>query len=169
MASLSYLAWPKYPEQSWLPTFVAIGSLTIVCGINLWQFRGGIVIGTTGTALRDGLRQALQRLSLPYEESAQTFRLPTLNNELTAGATAIDGMFVLRLKKFGNRRAIRQLAVELNDFFRTAPARTNRRVSYALVVIGAVILLAGSWLTYERLSFQAKFKADAEFFKSSEK
>src|SRR5262249_47349123 len=107
-------------------------------------------------------RHALHRLSLPYEESAKAFRLPTLNNELIAEATRIDGMFFLRLKRFGNRRAIRQLAAEVNEFFRTAPVRTNRRVSYALVVIGAAILLSGSWLTYERLSIQARMRAMRE-------
>jgi hypothetical protein len=173
MATLIYTAWPKYPEQSWLPTFLVLGGITMVWGINLWQFRDGIVIGATGTALHDAMRHALHRLNLTYEESARSFHLPTLNNELTAEATAIDGIFVLRLKKFGNRHAIRQLAAEIDDFFRTAPARTNRRVSYALVVIGATLLLVGSWLTYERLSFHAKMRAPhethSEFFKSPEK
>jgi hypothetical protein len=173
MGILIYGSWPKYPEQSWLPFFLIIGGMTMVCGINLWQFSEGIVIGTTGAALHDALRQALHRLSLPYEESAQAFRLPTLNNELLAVATATDGVFALRLKRLSNRRAIRQLAAELNDFFRTAPVRTNRRVSYSLVVIGAVLLLLGSWLTYERLSLRAKMRAPrearTEFFKSPEK
>jgi len=164
-----YTAWPKYPEQSWLPAFLVFGGMTLVLGINLWQFRGGIFIGATGTTLNDALRHALHRLSLPYEESVEAFRLPTLNNELTAGATAIDGIFVLRLKRFSNRRAIRQLAVEIKDFFSTAPVRTNRRVGYTLVVIGAALLLSGSWLTYERLSLQAKMRttreAHTEFFK----
>src|SRR5262245_6546066 len=63
-AILIYTAWPKYPEQSWLPTFLVLGGITMVWGINLWQFRGGIVIGTTGTALHDALHHALHRLNL---------------------------------------------------------------------------------------------------------
>ncbi len=105
--------------------------------------------------------------------SVLTFSLPTLNNELMAEATAFDGMFVIRLKKFGNRHVIRQLTAELNDFFRIVPAQTNRRVSYALVAIGSVLLLLGSWLTYERWSLESKMRAGreahTEFFKSSEK
>jgi hypothetical protein len=170
--SLSTL-WPRYPAQSWLPAFVAVGGMTIMCGIALWRFSGRVVIGTTGTALRDALRHALRRLSLSYEESAQAFRLPALNNELTVEAMSFDGMFALRLKKFGDRRAIRQLAAELNDFFRTASAQTNRRLGYWLVVVGAMFLLVGSWLTYEQLSLQAKMRVTREahqnFFKSSEK
>jgi hypothetical protein len=165
--------WPRYPAQSWLCAFLAIGSMTILWGIALCSFCGGIVIGTTGTALRDALRHTLRRLSLSYEESAQAFRLPTLKNELAVEATLFDGMFVLRPKKFGVRCAIRQLAAEINDFFRTTPAQTNRRVGYGLVVFGAVILLFGSWLTYERLSLEAKMRSTLEshqnFFKSSEK
>lgn len=165
--------WPRYPAQSWLPAFLAVGGMTILWGIALCSFRGGFVIGTTGTALRDALRHALRRLSLSYEESDQAFRLPMLKNELAVEATLFDGMFVLRPKKFGDHRAIRQLAAEINDFFRTTPAQTNRRVGYGLVVFGAVILLFGSWLTYERWSLEAKMRVSREahqnFFKSSEK
>jgi hypothetical protein len=108
------------------------------------------------TALRDALRHALRILSLSYEESAQSFRSPALNNELTVGAMTFDGMFALRLKKFGGRRAIRQLAAEINDFFRTTPAQTNKRLGYGLIVIGAVFLPVSSRLTYIQLSLQAK-------------
>jgi hypothetical protein len=147
--------------------------MTIMCGIALWRFSGCVVIGTAGTALRDALRHALRRMSLSYDESAQTFRLPALYTELTVEAMSFDGMFALRLKKFGDRRAIRQLAAELNDFFRTASAQTNRRLGCGLVVVGAMFLLVGSWLTYEQLSLQAKMRVTREahqnFFKSSEK
>lgn len=175
--SLSTL-WPRYPPQSWVPAFwvpafVVVGGLAILWGIALLYFRGCVVIGTTGTALRDALRHALRRLSLSYEESAKAFRLPALNNELTVEAMSFDGMFALRFKKFGDRRATRQLAAELNDFFRTASAQTNRRLGYGLVVVGAMFLLVGSWLTYEQLSLQAKMRVTREahqnFFKSSEK
>ena len=127
----------------------------------------------TGTVLCDALRHALNKLNLPYEESTQAFRLPTLKNELLTEATGIDGMFNLRLKRFGNRRAIRQLAAEVEDFFKTAPVRTNRRLGYGLVVFGAMFLLVGSWLTYIQLSLQANMRVTREahqnFFKSSEK
>jgi len=168
----------RYPAQSWVPALwvpaiVIVCGLAILWGIALLYLRGCFVIGTTGTALRDALRHALRRLSLSYEESAQAFRLPALNNELTVEAMSFDGMFALRLKKFGDRRAIRQLAAELNDFFRTASAQTNRRLGYGLVVVGAMFLLVGSWLTYEQLSLQAKMRVTREahqnFFKSSEK
>ena len=140
--------WPGFQAQSWLLVFLAVGCMTILWGIALCSFRGGIVIGTTGTALRDALRHALRRLSLSYEESAQAFRLPTLKNELAVEATLFDGMFVLRPKKFGVRSAIRQLTPKINEFFRTAPAQTNKRLGYGFIVIGAVILLFGSWLIY---------------------
>jgi hypothetical protein len=71
-------------------------------------------------------------------------------------------MFALRPKKFGNRREIRQLAAEIDDFFRTAPAQSNRRAGYALVVIGAAFLLFGSWLTYARLSLESQIRATRE-------
>jgi hypothetical protein len=173
MAIIIYIAWPKYPGQSRLLPIVTIGCMTMVCGINLWQFRGGVVIGATETLLHEALRHAFRDLSLPYEESAQAFRLPTLNNELTVGTAAINGMFALRLKGFGNRRVIRQIAAELNDFFRTAPAQTNKRVGYVLAVFGSALLLFGSWVTYERLSFRAEMRAMREAhqgpLKSSEK
>jgi len=170
---IAYIVWPKYPGESRLPAFLVIGCMTMVCGINLWQSREGIVVGATETTLHDALRYALNRLSLPYEESVKAFRLPTLNNELVAETIAIDGMFFLRLKRFGNRRAIRQLAADVNEFFKTAPVLINRRVSYALVVTGAVILLLGSWVTYEQLSLRARMRAmresHTEFFRPSEK
>ena len=99
--------------------------------------------------------------------------MPTLNNELTVEAMAFNGMFALRLKKFGGRRANRQLAAEINDFFRTTPAQINKRLGYGLVVTGAVFLLIGSWLTYKQLSLQAKMRdtreAHQNFIRSSEK
>ena len=162
MGIIAYIIWPKYPGESWIPILMAIGGMTVVYGINWRQSREGIVVGATETTLHDALRHALNILSLPYEESTKAFRLPTLNNELIAERSAIDGIFFLRLKRFGNRRAIRQLAAEVNDFFKTAPVRTNRRVSYALIVIGAAFLLVGSWLTYERLSFQAEMRSMRE-------
>ena len=45
------------------------------------------MIGTTGDVLSDALRQRFPRLNLPFEESTQAFRLPTLNNELLTEAT----------------------------------------------------------------------------------
>jgi len=170
MAILIYTMWPKYPGQSWILVFIVIGCMMVVGGINL--SRGYRVWGATGTVLHDASRYALNNLNLPYEESTQAFRLPTLNNELLIEATRIDGMFNLRLKRFSNRRAIRQLAAEIEDFFRTAPVRTNRHVSYALVVVGAMFLLSGAWLTYERLSIHAemyRYVAHPESFKSPEK
>ena len=147
--------WPRYPGQSWLRAFLAVGRMAIFSGMTLWSSNGGVFIGVTGTTLRDALRHALRRLILSYEESAKAFRSLTLNNELIAEATLIDGMFFLRLIRLGNRHAIRQLAAGVNGFFRTAPVRTNKRVSYALVVIGATLLLFDSWVTYERLSLRA--------------
>jgi len=170
MAFLLYAMWPKYPGQSWLLVFIVIGCMMVVWGINL--SRGYRVWGATGTVLHDASRYALNNLNLPYEESTQAFRLPTLNNELLIEATRIDGMFNLRLKRFSNRRVIRQLAAEIEDFFKTAPVRTNRRVSYVLVVVGAALLLSGSWVTYDRLSIHAemyRYKAHPELFRSPEK
>ena|SRR5262245_9503968 len=158
-------------EQSWLFSLLVICwiAMAICLGIAWWSSRGGVVIGVTETTLRDVLRQAFSRLGLSYEESAKAFRLPAFNNELIVKAAPVDGMFSVYLKRLRNRRAFRQLAPEVNEFLRTAPVRINKRVGYALVVIGAVILMAGSWLTYERLSLQAKIKADTEFFKSRRK
>lgn len=110
--------WPRYPGRSWLRAFLAVGRMAIVSGMTLWSSNGGVFIGATGTTLRDALRHALRRLILSYEESAKAFRSPTLNNELIAEATLIDGMFFLRLKRLGNRHAIRQLAAGVNGFFR---------------------------------------------------
>jgi hypothetical protein len=156
--------WPEHPAQGWVLAFRVIGGilfgvgLTLMCGTILWSLRRGIVvvIGTTEMGLRDALRHALRRLSLSYEESVQAFRLPTLNNELMVEAGAVNGMFTLRPKKFGNRREIRQLAAEIDDFYRSAPAQPNRRIGYALVVIGAALLIFGSWLTYAQLSLESK-------------
>jgi hypothetical protein len=164
-----------YPAQCSLLDFVAIGCLAIwwTIVIVLLPYRGGFITGTTRTELRDALRHALHRLSLPYEESARAFRLPTLNNELVVKATGFNGIFTLHLKRLRNRRAIRQLVTEINDFFRTAPAQINKRLGYGFVVIGAVFLLFYSWLTYKQFSLQAKMRATREThqnsFRSSEK
>ncbi|MBO0859322.1 MAG: hypothetical protein J2P21_12745 [Chloracidobacterium sp.] len=170
--------WPEYPAQSRLYAFLIIGCLTILWGLILWAPRGGgIVIGATGTILRDALRHAFSRLGLPYEESAKAFRLPTLNNELFAPAAPIDGIIFLRLKRFRGLRALRQLwpqlTMEVNDFLSNAPVRINKRFGYALVVIGVAFLLLYSWLTYERSSLRASMRAmeagHTEVFEPSEK
>ncbi|HEY8459274.1 MAG TPA: hypothetical protein VIM99_02780, partial [Blastocatellia bacterium] len=100
-----------------------------------------------------------------------------LNNELFAQASFIDGMFFLGFKRFRGLRAIRRLArrlaPEIKEFFRTAPARINKRAGYALVVIGVAFLLLDSVATYKRLSLRARMRAldevHAEFSKPSEK
>src|SRR5262245_2155072 len=119
-------------EVSWLPALLVIFWITIpIClGIVWWSSRGGIVIGVTETTLRDVLRQAFSRLGLSYEESAEAFRLPALNNELIV-KVVFDGMFSVYLKRLRNRRAFRQLAPEVNEFLRTAPVRINKRAGYA--------------------------------------
>ena len=173
MSSLINLLLSEYTwqdRQIAFFTYVAIGLIVIILGLIFWGSPGGgIVIGATGTTLRDVLRQAFSRLGLFYEESAKAFRLPAFNHELIVKAMPVHGMYSVYLKRLRNRRAFRQLAPEVKEFLRTAPVRINKRVGYALVVIGAVILMAGSWLTYERLSLQAKIKADTEFFKSRRK
>jgi hypothetical protein len=159
---------PEYLELCRPCASLIIGGIACIAigvGISWWISRGGIIIGVTGMTLRDALRQAFSRQGLSYEESAKAFLLPALNNELIIKATLIDGMFSVHFKKSRNRRAFRQLAAEVNDFFKTAPVRTNRRVSYALIVIGAAFLLVGSWLTYERLSFQTEMRSMREAHK----
>ena|SRR5215510_1417783 len=167
----------EYAWQDWLSaffTYVAIGGIVIILGLIFWGVPGGgIVIGATGTTLRDVLRQAFSRLSLSYEESAKAFRLPALNNELIVKAAPVDGMFSVYLKRLRNRRAFRQLAPEVKEFLRTAPVRINKRVGYALVVLGVAFLLFNSLLTYKQLSLRARMRAmeegHAEVFEPSEK
>ena len=173
MVSSITILWPEYPGQSRLCAFLAIGCNVILLGIILLAPGGGLVIGANGTTLRDALRQAFSRLGLSYEESAKAFRLPALNNELFAQASLIDGIFFLRLKRLSGLRAMRQLTPEINEFFRTAPVRINKRVSYALVVMGVAFLLFDFLVTYEQLSLRARMRAlhevHAEFFRPSEK
>jgi hypothetical protein len=170
----------EYTWQSRLCAFLAyvtIGCLAIILGLILWAPGGGIVIGATATTLRDALRQAFSRLGLSFEESAKAFRLPALNNELFTQAPFIDGMFFLRFKRFRGLRAMRQLArqlaPEVKEFFRTAPVRINKRLGYALVVIGVAFLLLDSLVTYEQLSLRARMRsldeAHTKFFEPSEK
>jgi hypothetical protein len=162
-------------EQSWLSSLLVICviALAICLGIGWWSSRGGIVIGVTETTLRDVLRQAFSRLGLSYEESAKAFRLPALNNELIVEAGPADGMFSVYLKRLRNRRAFRQLAPEVNGFLRTAPVRINKRVGYALVVLGVAFLLFNSLVTYKQLSLRASMRAmeegHTEVFEPSEK
>jgi hypothetical protein len=162
-------------EQSWLSALLVICwiAIAICLGIAWWSSRGGIVIGVTETTLRDVLRQAFSRQGLSYEESAEAFRLPALNNELIVKAVLFDGMFSVYLKRLRNRRAFRQLAPEVNEFLRTAPVRINKRVGYALVVLGVAFLLINSLVTYKRLSLRARMRAmeegHTEVFKPSEK
>jgi hypothetical protein len=162
-------------EQSWLSSLLVIcGIAMAIClGIAWWSSRGGIVIGVTETTLRDVLRQAFSRLGLSYEESAKAFRLPALNNELIVEAAPVDGMFSVYLKRLRNRRAFRQLAPEVNEFLRTAPVRINKRVGYALVVLGVAFLLFNSLVTYKQLSWRASMRAmeegHTEVFEPSEK
>jgi len=163
-------------EQSWLSAYLLVSFwivIPICLGIAWWSSRGGIVIGVTETTLRDVLRQAFSRLGLSYEESAEAFRLPALNNELIVKAVLFDGMFSVYLKRLRNRRAFRQLAPEVNEFLRTAPVRINKRVGYALVVLGVAFLLINSLVTYKRLSLRARMRAmeegHTEVFKPSEK
>lgn len=158
-------------EQSWLSALLVICVIAIaICvGIGWWSSRGGNVIGVTETTLRNALRQAFSRQGLSYEESAKGFRLPALNNEVIAKATLIDGMFSVHFKRVGGRRAFRQLAPEVKEFFRTAPVRINKHVGYALVVIGVAFLLLDSLATYKQLSSRARMRALEEEFSSRRK
>jgi hypothetical protein len=167
--------WRGYPweGEGRLYAIVIMCGIAIILGLILCVPGGGFVIGVTGATLRDALRQAFGGLGLSYEESAKGFRLPALNNELIVRSGPIAGMFSVHLKRFGGRRAFRELAPEIKDFFKTAPVRINKRAGYALVVIGVAFLLFESLLTYKRLSLRAKMRAlDEEytqFSKPSEK
>jgi hypothetical protein len=164
--------WSLYPWdwESRLLAYVMIGGIAIILGLILLAAGGGIVIGATGITLRDALRQAFGRLGLSYEESAKGFRLPALNNELIVKSGPIAGMFSVHLKRFRGRRAFRELAPEIKEFFRTAPVRINKRAGYAIVVIGVAFLLFQSLLTYKRLTLRAEMRAmEEEFSKPSEK
>jgi hypothetical protein len=169
-AMFGYVLWSTYPGISLLPLFVAIGGMTILWGIIL--SRGYSVVGASRMELSDALSHTLRQMNLSYEESAKGYRLPTLNNELVL-ESAIDWSFNFRLKRFGDRSTLRQLTVEIDKFFGNAPARINRHMGYTHAVFGVIILLAGSWLTYERWSLEAEIRSMREahqsFFKSSEK
>jgi hypothetical protein len=172
---LSEYAWQD--RESTFFAYMGTGCMAVLLGLILWAPGGGsIVIGATATTLRDALRTALSRLGLSYEESAKAFRLPALNNELFAQAP-LAGVFFLRFKRFRGLRAMlqlaRQLAPEVKEFFKTAPVRINKRLGYALVLIGVAFLLLDSLVTYERLSLRARMtsldEAHTEFFAPSEK
>ena len=155
-------------------TYVATGLIVILLGLIFWGSPGGgIIIGATGTTLRDVLRQAFSRLGLSYEESAKAFRLPAFNHELIVKAMPVHGIYSVYLKRLRNRRAFRQLAPEVKEFLRTAPVGINKRLGYALVVIGVAFLLLDSLVTYERLSLRARMRsldeAHTKFFEPSEK
>jgi hypothetical protein len=177
MPSLINLLLSEYTWQDRLIaffTYVSIGLIVIILGLIFWGAPGGgVVIGATGTTLRDVLRQAFSRLGLSYEESAKAFRLPALNNELIVKAAPADGMFSVHLKRLRNRRAFRQLAPEVKEFLRTAPVRINKRAGYALVVLGVAFLLVNSLATYKKLSLRARIRAmeegHTEVFEPSEK
>ncbi len=153
------VGWPKYPGESRLNMVLFIVLLAMLFGTLLLSLRGYLVFGATRPALRAALHYALGRLNLPYEESAQTYRLPTINTKLLAEATAIDGVFQINLKKWGNHRTVRRLAAEINGFFKTMPAPPKPRESYGLIAIGSALLLLGSWVTYSRLSIHAELRA----------
>jgi hypothetical protein len=171
-AMIVYVVWPKYSYSriSLPPLFVVIGGITIIWGIIL--SRGYTAVGASRMELSDAMSHSLRQMNLPYEESAQGYRLPTLKNELVL-ESVIDWSFNFRLKRFGDRSTLRQLTVEIDKFFGNAPARINRRMGYTHVVFGVIILLAGSLLTYERWSSEAEIRSMREahqsFFKSSEK
>lgn len=172
---LSEYAWQN--RESAFFAYIGIGCTAIILGAILLAPGGGLVIGATGTTLRDALRTAFNRLGLSFEESAKAFRLPTINNELFAEAPLFDGVFFLRFKRFRGLRAMRQLtrqlAPEIKEFFKTAPVRINKRLGYALVVIGVAVLLFVSLMTYKQLSLRARMRsldeAHTEFFEPSEK
>ena len=130
------------PLVFFLPIAIFLAVLLLVLKV----LRGYTILGAGDRALADGLRQALERLGLPYEESLGRMRLPTRNADLSLHVQPGTGSAQLRMEP-EDRPLLDQIAGALRAALAAPGAPGQRLVFGVFTGVGLLMLAVAALVT----------------------
>jgi len=111
----------------------------LILALLIRLLRGYTVVGADDRALAAGLRQALDRLGFPYEESLGRMRLTLQNADLAVHTQAGTGSAQIRMEP-EDRPVLDQIAAALRDALAAGGAPPQRLVFAIFTGVGLLLL-----------------------------
>ncbi|MGH7149152.1 MAG: hypothetical protein ACREIU_00565, partial [Planctomycetota bacterium] len=122
-----------------VPMRLLMPAVLLFVVIDLWiRLRGYLVVGARPDSVRESLRAALHRLSLPFEESDSRFRVPSLGAELALTYRSAKPFVGLKVRRGGNRALLGQVAGALRAVLHVLPGRARLAPFVVLFLLGAL-------------------------------
>jgi TPR repeat protein len=129
----------------------ALGWLTLAMLIGFLVFMSRMVnaymvLGVTDTSFREGLLASLKKLNVDYEENRSVWRLPTIGVDLQVEVESLAGTARIKVKQRQFRGVLRDIAKNMNEYYRNSVALKVNLISYMLAVAMGVFMIVMSWV-----------------------
>lgn len=109
-------------------------------GLLCWVFLGGYtIVAATEDQLDAAMAEALTRLQQPFEKTPEGMRL-TAQNATLGVRIGVQDVWSISISPRARRRVLVAVASGMRVYFGSRVERGSRSGSYALLVVGAVIL-----------------------------
>jgi hypothetical protein len=119
----------------------------------LKTLRGYIAYGVTDASMREGLLSALTRQGIASEETLGALKLPDLGADLKVAVQSWMGSGQIRIMPPAQEPLLKQIAADMNTYFRDTPVATNQTTALFYTTMGILMaLFAGvfAWTTWPR-------------------
>ena len=129
-------------------------AVTLIFVAVMWWFRppGYTACGVTDGSLREGLLVSLTKLGLPYEETHDGLRLPTIGADLQVKGPWVSwgaGTVKMRQRRFG--KVLSDIVKEMNEYYRSSSVvGVNMKNFISWLVFGGFFAL-WAWLAFPRV------------------
>jgi len=132
---------------------IAIAPLVVPAGLAflmlalLVQFRGFLAVGITGPLFREALFVSIKKLGLPFEQHFSIVRLPSVQTEFQMSVHNWTGTAQIKLRRVRGRRALRDIARGMNDYFqsRKIGASSISSIYYFALAVMLAIMTVQVW------------------------
>ncbi len=130
-----------------LPMRLLMPGALLVSLVELWvRYPAYLVLGVGPDSVREGARVALDRLSLPFEESESSFRLPSRGAELLLTQRRDKPVVGLRVRPRQEREVLEDFAGALDPILRDLPTRARPAVFALFLVLGVLACGGGAYM-----------------------
>jgi hypothetical protein len=126
---------------------ILLGYAIVVTNI-CWQMIGYLAIGVTEEAMTRAIRDALQRLNLPYQESNKLFRLTTLSADLSSSFAGLPGVWRIKMKRHRFSPTLKDVVRLMNIRFGSVAGKVNLLAGVVYGILGGIFIVLALSIAY---------------------